>query len=224
MLYYYLIYRITNLVNNKIYVGKHKTQNIEDGYLGSGKLIVAAIKKYGINNFNREILYILNTEDEMDFYESVIVTEDFINRTDTYNLVVGGKGGFSYINKNKLGMSSEKGKAMNKKYLEKTSPDVLRERALHAVKISRNNRTGLFAEDTIERRIKSCTTYWKGRKHTEEHIAKMKETKKKNINKCLGEANSQFGTMWITDGISSNKIKVGEEIPKGWKKGRVIKT
>jgi hypothetical protein len=38
----------------------------------------------------------------------------------------------------------------------------------------------------------------------------------------LGSGNSQFGTMWITDGSSNLKIKKNDSIPEGFRKGRVI--
>jgi len=62
----YIIYKTTNLINGKIYVGQHKTDIKEDGYLGSGKLLRLAILKYGINNFIREILATCDTRKSAD--------------------------------------------------------------------------------------------------------------------------------------------------------------
>lgn len=94
----YLVYQTTNLVNGKIYIGKHVTSNIEDNYFGSGNLIRAAIKKYGLENFEFKILFELQNEEEMNLLEKSVVTEAFCARKDTYNINVGGDGGWSYIN------------------------------------------------------------------------------------------------------------------------------
>lgn len=89
---FYLIYKITNTMNNKEYIGSHKTDNIHDSYMGSGTAIRNAIKKHGKDNFVKEILHVFDTPDEMFAKEREIVTEDYIKRSDTYNLMVGGLG------------------------------------------------------------------------------------------------------------------------------------
>ncbi len=90
---FYTIYKVTNLLNGKIYIGKHQTKNLNDSYLGSGKLIKAAIRKHGKENFAKEVLFIFETELEMNEKEKELITEDFVLRKDTYNAGIGGEGG-----------------------------------------------------------------------------------------------------------------------------------
>lgn len=90
---FYTIYKITNRVNNKIYIGKHQTENLDDGYMGSGTLLLRAVEKYGIDKFDKEILYVFDNEEQMNNMEKEIVTEEFLLREDVYNLMVGGTAG-----------------------------------------------------------------------------------------------------------------------------------
>ena len=92
---HYLIYKITNKINGKFYIGKHKTSKIDDAYFGSGKHLKNAIEKYGAQNFVFEILIDLNNYEEMTLLERMVVNEDFISRCDTYNEHLGGDGGFA---------------------------------------------------------------------------------------------------------------------------------
>lgn len=89
---YHIIYKTTNTVNNKIYVGMHSTDNINDRYMGSGWILKNAIKKYGRDKFVKEVLYVYSNRQEARQMESLIVDEDFCKRLDTYNTAVGGMG------------------------------------------------------------------------------------------------------------------------------------
>lgn len=102
----YIVYLTTNIVNNKIYVGVHKTENpdIFDGYIGNSINIFKsnselkhptipfhkAVKKYGYNSFKRTIIRTFDTLDEALDLEAFIVNEEFISRSDTYNVTLGG--------------------------------------------------------------------------------------------------------------------------------------
>jgi len=77
-----------NKLNNKFYIGKDKNNN--PNYLGSGKLIKRAIKKYGKENFKKEILEECKTDDELNKREIY-----WINKLKPkYNIAKGGNGGY----------------------------------------------------------------------------------------------------------------------------------
>ena len=95
---YYIVYKTTHTASGKTYIGKHETVDIDDGYLGSGKLLKRAISKYGADAFTKEVLHIFEDRASMDAMEAAIVTEEFCSSSDNYNLCPGGNGGFGYIN------------------------------------------------------------------------------------------------------------------------------
>lgn len=90
---YHLLYKITNMVNGKIYIGIHSTDCIFDGYRGSGKLLLKAYAKYDAMSFMYEIISNFDTRGELLAAEKSVVDIEFVKRPDTYNLKIGGEGG-----------------------------------------------------------------------------------------------------------------------------------
>jgi hypothetical protein len=90
---FYLLYLITNKITNKIYVGVHATNNVDDRYMGSGTHICRAVEKYGIENFEKTILKFFDNEEDMFIAEKAIVTPEFVKEDTNYNIALGGSGG-----------------------------------------------------------------------------------------------------------------------------------
>ena len=96
------VYEITNLVNGKKYIGKRscKCPIEEDKYMGSGKKLKEAFIKYGIQNFEKRILFICKDELDALYKEiEVIYKTDACKSNDYYNISIGG--GIISSNKNK---------------------------------------------------------------------------------------------------------------------------
>lgn len=97
MIYY--LYKILNRTNNHYYYGRRAFNGIcpnKDSYMGSGIRIKAAIKKYGIENFEKHIINIFDTEAELIAAETDLITESVLSDPSCYNLAKGGKGGYTY--------------------------------------------------------------------------------------------------------------------------------
>lgn len=101
----YIVYKTTCLVNGKIYIGVHRTEdpNVFDGYIGCGMtsanpalhktVFHKAVHKYGYHNFKRETLYVFDHKKPAYKKEAEIVTPEFIAMNDNYNTAIGGGGG-----------------------------------------------------------------------------------------------------------------------------------
>lgn len=118
---YYTVYKTTNLINGKVYIGLHQTTDPYDSYLGSGKLIKKAIKKHGRENFKKEVLNIFTSREDMINMEIKLVNKDFINRSDTYNLNEGGLGIASLSKENFSEAISKMKKTLKDKNLTEVS-------------------------------------------------------------------------------------------------------
>ena len=214
---HYLIYQIRNKLNNMIYVGQHQTENIDDGYMGSGLRIQYAIKKYGIENFEKTILFECQSEDEMNAKEAEIVNEDFIARDDVYNIELGGIGGWTHLSKD------SKSKASKTRW--QNMSDLERKQSIDAWKNSCKGRTHTIEErqrmsESLKRFYANnpTRTGMSGKHHTE-------QTKQKLSQSHTGNKNPSFGKMWICNDKThqSKTILKTESIPDGWRKGRFCK-
>lgn len=197
---YHFIYKTIDTRNNNFYIGMHSTDNLNDGYLGSGKRIRNLKYLYGKNILKLEILEYLPNKNELRKREAEIVNYELINNKKCMNLREGGEGGFnkkiSIKGNKKKNWLLENDLEWSKNYKKRVS-DGLKKAYKNGNK-------------------KVCKSF-KDKKHTEDAKNKISLA---NKNKGKGDKNSQFNTMWITNGKINKKIKKGEEIPFNWYKGR----
>jgi len=214
------VYETTNLINNKVYVGVHKGL-VEDNYLGSGTYFQRALAKYKVENFSKLCIFVGRSKEITYWVEKMLVDEDFVNNPNTYNLKIGGHGGFDYLNSdsyNNPTHSSKHAKMMSDLGLEKNQAKLkwLREND-EEWNTKRKERISATLKTQYEN---GRVGAFKNKSHSEETKEQMRESAK---GLQQGSKNSQFGTMWITNETKSKKIQKDQEIPDGWRKGRKIK-
>ncbi len=209
---YHYIYKITNVLNNKYYIGMHSTDNLEDGYFGSGRKLSKAIKKYGKVNFKKEILEFLPNRSSLKEREKHLVNEDLLKDLLCMNLMIGGHGGYSEAGR----LGGIKSALRTNKILKK-----------------RFKNEPLFLKAYQERGFIQAKKNWKDGKYKPVHLYGKNngmynkhhsiETKYKMSKNHKGKSNSQFGTCWITNGKENKKVKKENLIlEKGWFLGRTI--
>lgn len=88
------VYITTNLINNNVYIGKHKSSCFDENYIGSGTILNKAIKKYGKNNFSCKILYEANSLEDLNTKEIYFIAlYKKLYKDKCYNVASGGDGG-----------------------------------------------------------------------------------------------------------------------------------
>ena len=207
---FHFIYKPTCLINEKYYYGMHSTDNLEDGYIGSGKYLWHSINKHGRENFKMEILEQFSSRERLKLREKDLITEDMLKNPMCMNLKLGGEGGWdNALAKNRpdrvkgaINANRSEKKTKNPEYIQKRS-DIAKK--LHE--------TG-----------KMKTPSWFGKIHNQETKNKMSLSKKTT---SAGERNSQFGKCWIfnNDLKISKSVKLDEcekFLNDGWIKGRKL--
>lgn len=205
---YNYLYKITNTINSKFYIGVHSTDNLEDGYLGSGNVLKMSIKKYGKENFVKEILKFFESRETLLQQEKIIVNEEMLKDSQCMNLILGGEGGQTPE------VIKRWHKALGEGTKRKWTEPEYRETMLK-----------LKSETSKQYHKDGKATYdnFKGKQHTEETKKRVSDINKM---KLKGEGNSQFGTCWIMKDNENKKIKKDElqiYLALGWLKGRKMK-
>lgn len=235
MTQYYFVYKTKCKVNGKIYIGAHKTKNINDGYIGSGTLLSNAIRKYGNEMFEREIIKFFENEEEMYAYESVLVNEEFLKREDIYNLSLGGLGGdrSKFISEEGKKRRSEKmmgagnhfyGKKHDRKTREKISKKLLEKdenwRKSNASNAGKKNLGKIRSQE-------SKNKYSEISKNRRSYVCPYCE-KEGQYNSMIGYHGEKCRMnptaekrIWVNNGLN-NKLVVESNIPEGYRIGRKL--
>ena len=203
---YHYIYKTTCIITNKFYIGMHSTDNLEDGYVGSGKRLWYSINKHGKENHVCQILEFLPDRDSLREREKEVVNQEMLNEELCMNLAIGGEGGHG------------------SKFLTK---EQLSNGGKNSMKVI------WTSEKRIQHAKKQKEIYLKLHSEGKLHIPTFKDkTHSLESKRLIGEANSikqkgvnnsQYGKCWITNDVDSIKINKGDSIPEGWRLGRKLK-
>jgi len=177
--------------------------------MGSGHVLSRAKKKYGIENFTKEILHVFDNEKEMWDKEYEIVNEDFVKSPNTYNMKTGGTGSWSHVNANPEQYREARSKLRKLRNAQGDNPFFDPEWQ------KKNN--SMNNPEIVQMLVKKA--------NSPEAIAKKKATWQKT-GRGKAEKNSQFGTCWITHSELGNKKISKDDLDKfltlGYTKGRKI--
>lgn len=198
---YHFLYKTTCSVNSKHYYGMHSTDNLDDGYLGSGFLLTRSIKAYGKDCHVREILEFADDRVSLRIKERNLITADKINDELCLNLKLGGEGGWEDVNQwpsTRLRSLSEEQRS---KISESLKGRVQSEETRTKISESNKGKHHITHSEESKQKIREGNLKMKGekngffgRKHTEEAKAKMKEARARRTAQKTTRSLNQAGS------------------------------
>lgn len=197
---YYTVYKITNNFDDKCYIGVHQTANTEDGYMGSGVYLNRAYEKHGIENFSKEILFSFTNPSEMFAKEAELVNEDFVSQANTYNLKVGGDGGWDFVNRS--------GANIYPLHSEVAKNNIRVASKVYHDKLSSNTEYREYISKLSANKLKSFRdnneNVWLGRSHSDSTKSKMSEKRK---GRFTGKNNANSKGITDSSGVVFNSVR-----------------
>lgn len=229
----YIVYKTIDTRNGNIYVGVHKQSTLDDdGYRGSGRIISAIMKKYDANILKRETIQVFYDAESAYALEGKIVDEDFIKRSDTYNIKLGGHGGFDDINERRSNGEWENPmhdqNSINK-MIEAAAKTRSKKPEFYA-NVSKQNLELAYAKNIgtprSEETKKKISEKQKGRKYSEERKQNMKNSwtdeKRKVVSaRQSGRVLSEATKEKIRNVVVSDETK--QKLRKAWTEERKLK-
>lgn len=223
---YGYIYITTNLINNKKYIGKHKSKVFTEDYKGSGKLLIKAIEKYGIDNFKVELIEECDSLEELNEKEIYWIRYyDAVDSNMFYNLIKGGEGGsikgrkLSESTKNKISISLS---GNNAPWFGKKIPNNIR------INMSKNhanfsginnpnfgNNMSVTTKQKIRESMPDFTgenNPFYGKRHSEDTKVKI--------------SNNMKSRKWMNNGLENKFVNENDQcklLESGWKFGMIRK-
>ena len=210
---HHVIYKTTCLITGRYYIGMHSTDDLADGYIGSGKRLWSSIKKYGTQHHICEVLEHLPSREELRLRETALVDSALLKDPLCMNLALGGGYGWEHYN------TSPNYKSPLTKEIalkgSKLGTAKLKQKLLDPVFVAEQSsriKTGL------ERSTYVPGNSFRGKTHTAETKLRMSQA-----GKCrTGSSNPQYGTCWITNDVENKKVKRDSQLEEGWKHGRTM--
>lgn len=204
----HFVYRTTNLVNGKFYIGVHTAWSVEDDYLGSGDRLKRAVFKHGRENFQRVVLWIFDDRDEAYRMEADEVGK-CLGDPLCMNIHPGGNGGWTIALQRRLKKHTED-PTWQEEYRRKCGVTTKRlwdddgplRIAFDAGRMPQLDRNGKAHSDSTKKKIGTASAISQAR-----------------------SGNSQYGKQWMTNGLEEKKVRP-DEVPAltatGWRRGRSL--